>query len=207
MTHTNPRNLCTAIGRLVRKPTVRYHKDGSRKYLFILAVRRNFDNSKGKRDMDFICLEAYTPSNAGCLTSYDLIAQGDLLAVQYTVRTSVYINAAGLTQYGTSLFVQDIELLAQSASKQRQQAEAPEEEPGSQKADSDDQNIPDDLYFNDFDEACEGERASEDPFEAFEDFDGFVDLDYDYYRSRPEHEDLFDDFDGLSDSGDDDFPF
>jgi single-strand DNA-binding protein len=52
-------NRCTFIGRLTSDGTLRYTPSGVATYSFTIAVDRNFKNSNGERDTDFIQVIAY----------------------------------------------------------------------------------------------------------------------------------------------------
>ncbi|WP_294549253.1 single-stranded DNA-binding protein [uncultured Pseudoflavonifractor sp.] len=112
MNNMNTRNYGVVIGRLVRQPKVYENRDGSHKVLYTLAVSRNFSNKEGKRDSDFVNLEAFLPARSRLDQSvYSCIRVGELMAVRYTIRTSTYTDANGEGRFGTSLLTQDVELL------------------------------------------------------------------------------------------------
>lgn len=112
MRNMNTRNYGVVIGRLVRQPKVYENRDGSHKVLYTLAVTRNFSNKEGKRDSDFVNLEAFLPARSQPDQSvYSCIRVGELVAVRYTIRTSTYTDANGESRFGTSLLTQDVELL------------------------------------------------------------------------------------------------
>ena len=134
MMNMNIRNHGTVIGRLVRDPKFFSNQDGSRKAVFTLAANRNYKNKEGKRDSDFIPLEAFISSKVPQHSVYDLIHQGDLVAISYTIRSSMYTDQSGELQQRTYLLVQSVELLEQPsvtqkrASSRQESAATPENE-------------------------------------------------------------------------------
>ena len=107
----NIRNYGVVEGRLTRNPAIFSNSDGSKKVMLTLASRRNFKNSTGKTDSDFVAVEAYISKDAKSNGVYDLIHQGDLVGVSYTVRTSSYTDkATGEEKYTQTLLVQDVDL-------------------------------------------------------------------------------------------------
>ena len=112
MRNMNTCNYGVAIGRLVRQPKVYENRDGSHKVLYTLAVSRNFQNKEGKRDSDFVNLEAFLPARSQVDQSvYSRLRVGELVAARYTIRTSTYTDASGESRGGVSLLTQDVELL------------------------------------------------------------------------------------------------
>lgn len=112
MRNMNTCNYGVAIGRLVRQPKVYENRDGSHKVLYTLAVSRNFQNKEGRRDSDFVNLEAFMPAGRQVEQSvYSRLRVGELAAVRYTIRTSTYTDASGESRFGVSLLTQDVELL------------------------------------------------------------------------------------------------
>lgn len=109
---TNAHNFGFATGRAVRDPQFFTNSDGSQKVLMTIAAQRNFRNNEGKRDTDFIPLEAFIPAATVKANNsvYNLIHKGDKITVEYTIRSSVYTDKSGRTQFGTALSVQNVTL-------------------------------------------------------------------------------------------------
>ena len=84
MRNMNTCNYGVAIGRLVRQPKVYENRDGSHKVLYTLAVNRNFQNKEGRRDSDFVNLEAFLPAGRKVDQSvYSRLRVGELVAVRH----------------------------------------------------------------------------------------------------------------------------
>ena len=112
MNNVNSRNYGMVIGRLARAPKVYENRDGSHKVFYTLAAPRNFTNKEGKREADFVKLEAFLPAKVQVEQSvFGKMKTGELIAVSYTVRSSNYIDANGEERYNISMLTQDVELL------------------------------------------------------------------------------------------------
>lgn len=110
MTNTHNFGICT--GRLVRDPQVFNNSDGSQKVLMSIATQRNFRNAQGARDTDFIPVEGFIPADVvkSGKSVYNLVHKGDKVTVEYTIRSSVYTDKAGKTQFSTALSIQNVTL-------------------------------------------------------------------------------------------------
>lgn len=108
-------NICNygvAIGRLVRPPRIYENRDGSHKVLYTLAVRRDFLNKEGKRDADFVDLEAFLPAGSPPEQSvYGKLRVGTLLAARYALSSSIYTDSGGERQYRLSLLTKSIDFM------------------------------------------------------------------------------------------------
>ena len=121
----NQRNFGVVEGRLVRNPVFKDNKDGSRKALLTVAARQNFakENIVGS---DFIQLQAYIAAGK-TNTVYDIMQQGDLVGLEYTVRSNAYTDDNGTEHYTQALNVQSVDLKetkSQAAARRERAAEA-----------------------------------------------------------------------------------
>lgn len=118
---TNIRNTGTAIGRLTRDPAVFANKDGSHKVMLTLACQDNFKSGADKkRGTNFVSVEAFVPAGKGTGV-YAYMHQGDLVGVEYSVRSSSYTKD-GETQYVQSLLVQSVDLMESKKTTEARQA-------------------------------------------------------------------------------------
>lgn len=101
----NPNNNGTAIGRLARDPQIFTNGDGSRTVYVTVAAQNNFLSRDGSRHAEFIPLEVFITADRGNGV-YDLIHQGDLVAVSYSVRVTEYEGA-----YTTRLTIDSLQML------------------------------------------------------------------------------------------------
>ena len=123
----NLRNHGYGEGRLVRDPQVFENKDGSKKVKLTIAVQDNFkskdENGKPAKGSQFIQLEAFVNSaRAGSPTVYDLMHKGDMIGVQYSVRTNNYKGADGKDVFGQSLVIETVDLKETKATVAARQA-------------------------------------------------------------------------------------
>lgn len=101
----NPNNNGTVVGRLARDPQIFVNGDGSRTVYVTVAAQNNFISRDGSRHAEFIPLEVFIPADRGNGV-YDLIHQGDLVAVSYSVRVTEYEGA-----YTTRLTIDSLQML------------------------------------------------------------------------------------------------
>lgn len=107
----NQRNYGVAEGRLTRDPKVFTNKDGSKKVVLTLATRRNYKGKDGSVDSDFIAIEAFVKADVNGNAVYDHMHKGDLVGIEYTVRTSKYTDeATGEEKYTQVLLAQGVDL-------------------------------------------------------------------------------------------------
>ncbi len=127
----NACNYGTVIGRLARDPQIFTNEDGSRKVLMTVMVRRNFKQN-GTYQSDAVSLEAYLPKEFNA-PIYNMIHQGDQVAIMYTVRSSSY-QKGGETIWAEAKQIETIQLLesktttdARLAARKAEAAPAPVE--------------------------------------------------------------------------------
>lgn len=120
----NIRNHGVAIGRLTRDPKVFDNTDGSKKVMLTLACQDNFKGSDGKRGTQFVPVVAFIPKDKFGLGVYAYMHKGDLVSVEYNVRSGSYEDANKETVYTTELYVQSVDLMENAATTQARAAQA-----------------------------------------------------------------------------------
>lgn len=128
-------NFAIARGRLTQDVTLLPNSDGSQKALVKVAVKNNYKNKNGEYDTQFIPLEGFIKKgdNPGV---YALMHKGDLVAIQYDVRSSSY-QKDGKTEYKTTLTIQQVTLCeSKSVTDDRLARRAAEAAAGSPVADT-----------------------------------------------------------------------
>lgn len=85
-------NKVILIGRLTRSPEMRYVNDGVAVARFTLAVDRNYTNSSGEREADFIDIVAWRRLAEIC-TRY--LQKGQLVAVEGRIEVQSYEDRDG----------------------------------------------------------------------------------------------------------------
>lgn len=101
-------NSVNLIGRLTNKPTFGYTNSNIAYARFTLAVNRNFKNSQGERQADFINCVAYRKT-AELINQYT--DKGDLLGTEGRIQTGSYTASDGSKKYTTDVVIENIYFL------------------------------------------------------------------------------------------------
>lgn len=138
-------NKVILIGNLCKDNEVRVLQGTDKKVIKnSIAVKRNFKNSNGEYDSDFINLVVYEPQ-VNYMEQY--IQKGDKVAVSGRWQHRHYTNQSGIEIYVDECIVNEIELLAkpQRSSSTTESKEPKEENPWVENSTLD--ITPDDLPF------------------------------------------------------------
>lgn len=114
----NIRNQGMVIGRLARDPMVYNNRGGSRKILLTVAAQDNYVGKNGKRESQFVSLEAFVKGNQRGNGVYDYLNTGDLVSCSFSVRNNTYVDKNGETIYGQVLLVDEVALLESKMAKE-----------------------------------------------------------------------------------------
>lgn len=102
----NVRNFGVVTGRLSKDVVGFPNADGSRKFMITVAVPNNYKstNDKGESvvESEFISLEGFVPADKQDGV-YTLMHEGDLVSIEYSVRSNNYVDKQGVAQYGQVL--------------------------------------------------------------------------------------------------------
>lgn len=101
-------NNTTLVGRLTRNPELRYTGSGIAVLSFSLAVERNYTNSQGERETDFINCVAWR-GTAETLSNFAV--KGSLIGITGNIQTRNYENNEGRTIYVTEVVVDNFQML------------------------------------------------------------------------------------------------
>jgi len=101
-------NNTTLVGRLTRNPELRYTGSGIAVCSFNLAVERNYKNSQGERETDFINCVVWR-GTAETLANFAV--KGSLIGVTGNIQTRNYENNEGQTIYVTEVVVDNFQML------------------------------------------------------------------------------------------------
>lgn len=101
-------NNTTLVGRLTRNPELRYTGSGIAVLSFNLAVERNYTNSQGERETDFITCVAWR-GTAETLSNFAV--KGSLIGITGNIQTRNYENNEGRTIYVTEVVVDNFQML------------------------------------------------------------------------------------------------
>jgi len=101
-------NRVVLVGRLTRDPEVRYTSGGIAVASFTVAINRQFTNSQGERDADFIgCTIWQKPAENFAKYTH----KGALVGIDGRIQTSSYDNKQGQRVYRTDVIVESFSLL------------------------------------------------------------------------------------------------
>lgn len=108
----NISNYGQVIGRLTKDVKIFTNSDGSRKVNLTVAAQDNFKSGKEQtKQTRFVPLEGFIRADKQGNGVYDLMSQGDLVAVQYSVRNNNYTDKNGNPVYGIVLNIEDVQLM------------------------------------------------------------------------------------------------
>lgn len=133
-------NRVVLIGRLTRDPELRYTPSGVATCTFTLAVERNYSNSKGEREADFIPIVTWRNIAETCA---NYLRKGLLVAVEGRIQVRSYDNNEGRRVYVTEVIAENVRFL-EYANKRDTQTDAQD-----QSGDPFAQNSPIDLSDDD----------------------------------------------------------
>ncbi len=101
-------NRVVLVGRLTRNPELRYTQSGAAVAQFTIAVNRQFTNSKGEREADFINCVIWRNA-AENFTKFT--NKGSLVGIDGHIQTRNYENKQGNRVYVTEVVVDNFSLL------------------------------------------------------------------------------------------------
>ena len=103
-------NTVILVGRLTKEPELRYTAESVGVATFTLAVQRDYKNSDGNYDSDFINCVTYR-NTAEFVNNY--IHKGDLVIAHGRITTGSYETDKGERRYTTTVTVEKIKGLMQ----------------------------------------------------------------------------------------------
>ncbi len=101
-------NKVLLVGRLTAKPELRYTNGNTAFIRFTVAVNRNFTNSEGKREADFINVVAWRKQAETIAKFFD---KGNLIAVEGRLQTGSYDDRDGNKRYTTDVALDNFEFV------------------------------------------------------------------------------------------------
>ena len=112
-------NKAVLIGRLTKDPEVRTTASGIKTASFTLAVDRNYKNSDGERETDFIPIVTWRGA-AELAEKY--LTKGKQLAVSGRIQTRNYEDRDGNRRFVTEVVADELQFLSSVQSTNTQQA-------------------------------------------------------------------------------------
>lgn len=109
-------NRVVLVGRLTRDPELRYTANGAAVASFTVAVNRQFTNSQGEREADFINCVIWRKAaeNFSNFTN-----KGSLVGIDGRLQTRNYENPQGQRVYVTEVVVENFSLLESRAESEK----------------------------------------------------------------------------------------
>lgn len=101
-------NKVMLIGRLTAKPELRYTSANKANTKFGLAVNRNFTNSQGQRDADFINCVCFNKQAENVCNYLD---KGSLVSIEGRIQTGSYEGQDGIKKYTFDVMVDNVQFL------------------------------------------------------------------------------------------------
>lgn len=101
-------NRVVLVGRLTRDPELKYTTNGAAVASFTLAVNRQFTNSQGEREADFINCVIWRKAAENFAK---LVHKGSLVGIDGRLQTRNYENKQGNRVYVTEVVVDNFSLL------------------------------------------------------------------------------------------------
>lgn len=101
-------NRTTLTGRLTKDVELRYTQSGTAVATFTLAVNRQFTNSEGEREADFILCQIWRKSAENFA---NFTHKGSLVGIDGRIQTRSYDNNKGERVYVTEVVVENFSLL------------------------------------------------------------------------------------------------
>ncbi|NSL51749.1 single-stranded DNA-binding protein [Calidifontibacillus erzurumensis] len=113
-------NQVTLVGRMARDPELRFTGDGIPVANFTLALNRNYKNTNGEYDADFINCHVWR-RQAVTLANYCL--KGSLIGITGRLQSRHYDNSEGQRVYVTEVVAEEIKFINIKNNIQNQKAE------------------------------------------------------------------------------------
>lgn len=122
-------NRTVLVGRLTRDPELRYTGSGAAVVSFTVAVNRQFTNSQGEREADFINCVMWRKAAENFA---NFTRKGSLVGIDGRIQTRNYENQQGQRVFVTEVVADNFSLLeSRSESERRQSSEIHNDSQGS----------------------------------------------------------------------------
>jgi len=137
-------NRVVLVGRLTRDPELKYTANGAAVASFTLAVNRQFTNSQGEREADFInCVIWRKAAENFC----KFTNKGSLVGIDGHIQTRNYENQQGQRVYVTEVVVDNFSLL-ESRKDNSNNNNNPNQAPSNNQSNNSNNNMSDPLADN-----------------------------------------------------------
>ena len=119
-------NKVFLIGRLTRDPELRYIGSNTPVATFSIAINRNFTNSAGEREADFINIVVWR-KQAENVKNY--LQQGSQVAIDGRIQSRSYEDKEGQKRYVTEVVADNVEFLGSKNSANNSNSKKDNDEP------------------------------------------------------------------------------
>lgn len=109
-------NRVCLLGRLTAKPELRYTSTNIPTTRFSIAVNRNFTNSQGQREADFINIVAWRKQAELICQYFD---KGSLIALEGRIQTGSYDDKDGNKRYTVDVALDNFEFVESKAAREQ----------------------------------------------------------------------------------------
>lgn len=113
-------NRWTGIGRLVKNPENRYTPNGISVTTFTIAINRQYTNTQGKKEADFIPIVTWRGLADNCAK---YLLKGRLVAVTGRIQTRSYETQEGDRRYITEIVADEVQFLESAKEKQKEESQ------------------------------------------------------------------------------------
>lgn len=113
-------NRTVLVGRLTNDPELKYIGNGVAIATFTVAVNRQFTNSQGEREADFIRCQMWRKAAENFC---NFTRKGSLVGIDGRIQTRSYENQQGTRVYVTEVVAENFSLLESKNSNQNEQFE------------------------------------------------------------------------------------
>ena len=120
-------NQIVLVGRIARAPETKTSETGKKYATLTLAVPRNYKNSNGEYDTDFLDCTLWT-SVAESTSEY--CKTGDMIGVKGRVQSRIVESPDGLKRRKTEIVAERVTFLTSNSSRRENEPEVQEESEG-----------------------------------------------------------------------------
>jgi single-strand DNA-binding protein len=117
-------NQVTLVGRLARDPELRYTPEGKAVSNVTLAVNRNFRNTDGKFDADFVQCTLWKKTAENTV---QYCRKGSIIGITGRIQTRNYDNQEGKRVYVTEVVAESVRFVGPKQSNLKQEEFSPVE--------------------------------------------------------------------------------
>ncbi len=123
-------NQVVLVGRIVKTPELRVTENGKKTATVTLAVPRNYKNTNGEYETDFLDCTLWT-NVAENTTEY--CQTGDMVGVKGRIQSRIIQNDDGTKKKRTEIIAEKVTFLAQSPNNKEEKKETKKQEKKSDK--------------------------------------------------------------------------